>query len=192
MYASVEMIKDSVNSFVQHATVDMTKLEWAITKNLSSQTTVDVVMKSTSYPPHPSRHSQKYGYSHCSKNYKTLPQSIPWVKSSTHLTVSMRVRTSRVSEEKSSPSSMISSVSSKSVTEGKLISASKGTATCCIACTLGSTGAFLPPLKEKKRQTSTQTSTPKHLKGTLHSNRIDKQTEIYQPWLLGSGSILWS
>ena len=90
MYASVEMIKDSVNSFVQHATVDMTKLEWAITKNLSSQTTVDVVMKSTSYPPHPNRHSQKTYYSQCSKNLQNfttvdiMVKLTPWVKTSTN------------------------------------------------------------------------------------------------------------
>ena len=64
-----------------------------------------------------------------------MVKSTPWVKASTHLTVSMRVRSSRVSGEKSSPSSLKSSVSSKIEAEGKFISMSKGTATCCIAKT---------------------------------------------------------
>lgn len=84
----------------------------------------------------------------------------------------MRVRTSKVSEEKLSPSPTISSVSSKSVTDGKLISSPKGTATCCIACILGSVGDFFPPLK-KETYINTDVD-PKQLKGTLHSNRTDK------------------
>ena len=74
-----------------------------------------------------------------------------------------------------------------------------GTATCCIACTLGSAGALLLPPKQNKtyinRHRSRHTSPVyRTLDSTLHITFIIiyEQPERYQPWSLGSRSILWS